>query len=58
MKEIIKDGVNGYKFKISDESDMIEKINLTLENIENLIPRESIKGMYEWSKFAQELVEV
>ena len=58
MKEIIKDGVNGYKFKISDESDMIEKINLTLENIENLRPRESIKGMYEWSKFAQELVEV
>ena len=37
---------------------MIEKINLTLENIENLRPRESIKGMYEWSKFAQELVEV
>ena len=57
MKEIIKDGVNGYKFKISDESDMIEKINLTLENIENLRPRESIKGMYEWSKFAQELVK-
>ncbi|ORI04537.1 glycosyltransferase family 4 protein [Campylobacter concisus] len=58
MKEIIKDGVNGYKFKISDESDMIEKINLTLENIENLRPRESIKDMYEWSKFAQELVEL
>ena len=58
MKEIIKDGVNGYKFKISDESDMIEKINLTLENIEKLRPRESIESMYEWSKFAQELVEL
>ncbi|MCZ6174352.1 glycosyltransferase family 4 protein [Campylobacter ureolyticus] len=56
MKEIIKDGVNGYKFKINDLDDLANKINLVLKNKEKLNPRKSIEGKYEWKNFAAEIL--
>lgn len=57
MKSIIENGVNGFKFEISNLVDLKEKINLAIENRGKLNPRASIEGKYEWRAFVKEFLD-
>nr|WP_249317563.1 glycosyltransferase [Campylobacter mucosalis] len=57
MRDIIRDGINGFKFKISDINDLKDKIDVALSKKHILEPRKSIEGLYEWSSFSNEIVK-
>ena len=58
MKGIVKDGINGFKFRIGDLIDLVDKIKLAISEKNRLGPRESIKDMYEWKNFTNEITSI
>ena len=58
MKSIVKDGINGFKFRIGDLIDLVDKIKLAISEKNRLGPRESIKDMYEWKNFTNEITSI
>jgi len=57
IKDIIKEGENGYMFKINNINQMIEKILYTYENKNNLFPREYVKTNFTWENTVFELLK-
>lgn len=54
MKDIIENGVNGFKFEINDLDDLKLKLNLALSNKDKIFPRKSINNKFNWSDFVKE----
>ena len=57
IKDIIKEGENGYMFEINNIEQMIEKIFLTYKNKNNLLPREYVKTYFTWKNTVSTLLK-